>query len=220
MDNQQEHLNALQDIRQMMQRSNRFISLSGWSGISAGVCALVGAFFAYNTMHRQGYYTTHGYSGKAIRGEYSLVSLINEPLVIIAAFTFVAAFFLAFLFTYIRSKKQNIPIWGITARRLLFNVSVPMLVGGMFILRLIQYNVEGLVAPASLIFYGLALINASKYTLNEIRNLGYAQVVLGIINCYAIGYGLFFWAIGFGVLHIFYGVFMWWKYERTDAIEK
>ena len=217
MDKQHEHLNALQDIRQMMQRSNRFISLSGWSGISAGVCALVGAFFAYNTMHRTGYYSLDGYSGKIFPRNYGVLSLINEPLFIIAAFTFTAAFLLAFFFTYIRSKKQNIPIWGVTARRLLINVTIPMIVGGLFILRLIHFRVEGLIAPACLIFYGLALINASKYTLNEIRNLGYAQVILGVINCYAIGYGLFFWAIGFGILHIIYGAFMWWKYERIEA---
>jgi hypothetical protein len=100
------------------------------------------------------------------------------------------------------------------ARRLLLNVSLPMIVGGIFILKLLQAGEYGLIVPACLIFYGLALVNASKYTLGEVRYLGYGQILLGLINCWAINYGLYFWAIGFGMLHIVYGAVMLYKYER------
>lgn len=90
-----------------------------------------------------------------------------------------------------------------------------MVVGGIFLLKLIDSENYGLVAPGCLIFYGLGLLNASKYTLVEIRYLGYAQILLGIISLQMVGDGLLFWALGFGVLHIVYGAFMWWKYERS-----
>jgi len=93
-------------------------------------------------------------------------------------------------------------------------VGIPMVAGGLYILKLIEHGSFGLIAPGCLIFYGLALVNGSKYTLGEVRFLGYGQIILGIINLWYTGYGLYFWAAGFGVLHIVYGVIMWSKYER------
>jgi hypothetical protein len=116
----------------------------------------------------------------------------------------------------LRSKKTNTPIWGKTAQRLLINVMIPMLVGGLFILKLVEAGNYGLIAPGCLIFYGLALVNASKFTLAEIRYLGYAQLILGVINLWFIGKGLYFWAAGYGVLHIVYGIVMCNKYERNN----
>ncbi|WP_207495391.1 hypothetical protein [Aridibaculum aurantiacum] len=212
MTDAKQHLEAIQDIRQMMERSSRFISLSGWSGIAAGLCALVGAHFANRTIHSS---YISSYDGGRIHGTSgSIARLLTDQLFHIALVTFVAAFVLAFLFTYVRSRRQNIPIWGTSSRRLLFNVSIPMVVGGLFILKLLEVGAYGLVAPGCLIFYGLALVNASKYTLGEIRYLGFGQLILGVMNCWAIGYGIYFWAIGFGILHILYGTLMLWKYER------
>ncbi len=210
------HLDALQDIKQMMARSSRFISLSGWSGISAGVCALAGAWAAHSILNTQAasardYSQTNNYRAT---NEIKLTDLVTNKLFIVALVTFIAAFALAFLFTYLRSHKDNFSIWGSTARRLMINVSIPMIVGGLFILKLLQAGEYALVAPACLIFYGLALVNASKYTLGEVRYLGYAQILLGLVNCWLPGYGLYFWAAGFGVLHIIYGALMLWKYER------
>ena len=96
----------------------------------------------------------------------------------------------------------------------MLNVSIPMIAGGMYLLKLIENGAYGLIAPGCLIFYGLALVNASKYTLDEVRYLGYGQIILGVLNCWAPGYGLYFWAAGFGILHIIYGVLMWRKYEK------
>jgi hypothetical protein len=211
-------LETLQDIKQMMERSSRFISLSGFSGIAAGTCALIGAWCDYGVIHNSRYSYSTGefrYEADARDQNISLQGFMGSKLFIIAVFTFIAAFLLSFLFTYLRSRKNNIPIWGHTAKRLMFNVSIPMIVGGIYLWKMIQSGVYGLIAPGCLIFYGLALVNASKYTLNEIRYLGYGQILLGIINLYFVGYGLYFWAIGFGILHILYGIIMWWRYEKA-----
>ncbi|MEO8713105.1 MAG: hypothetical protein ABI405_13320 [Parafilimonas sp.] len=206
----------LRDIKQMMERSSRFISLSGLSGISAGICALIGAWLSADVIERNKSAVHH--LKRTIENADSILygDFIHSRLFQIAVVTFIAALVSAFLFTYRRSKKTNVPIWGITARRLIINVIVPMITGGFFLLALIKNGVYGFVAPGCLIFYGLGVLNASKYTLPETRYLGYGEILLGIINLFFIGQGLYFWATGFGLLHIFYGAFMWWKYEMNN----
>lgn len=211
MDSQHPPLETLQDIKRIMERSSRFISLSGWSGISAGICALGGAWVAHSRIdrflhpvHDRNYYNSD--SGLVLM--YDLVQ--------IAAVTFIAAFISAFIFTWARSRRNGTPLWDTTVQRLAWNTILPMVVGGIVILRALSLGYYTLVAPGCLIFYGLALVNASKYTLGEIRYLGYGQLILGIINLWVVGSGLYFWAAGFGILHIVYGAIMWWKYERKS----
>lgn len=210
MDAKNEHLESLHDIRQMMAKSSRFISLSGLSGIGAGVCALGGSFFAYRLMFAE---RAKGLDYRQLAFETG--SDAQTSLLMIGGTTFLVALIVAFLFTYLRSRKTGVAIWGITAQKLLWNTMIPLVVGGIVAIRFIQWGYGGLVAPACLLFYGLALINGSKYTLSEIRWLGFSELILGIANLWLIGYGLMFWTFGFGILHIVYGVAMWWKYERV-----
>jgi hypothetical protein len=214
MNDKNHPLDTLKDIKQMMERSSRFISLSGLSGIAAGTCALAGAWCA-NRVIKESKHPVADIRNMANGNETIRVSeLLNNELVRIAATTFIAAFVLAFIFTFWRSKKTNTPIWGTQARRLLINVAIPMIAGGIYLFALIQSKTYGLIAPGCLIFYGLALLNASKYTLYETRYLAISEIMLGIINLWFTGSGIYFWALGFGVLHIIYGTVMWWKYER------
>ncbi len=214
MDSGNEPIQALEEIKQIMDRSSRFVSLSGWSGIAAGVCALVAAWLANKKFNKYAI-SENEYEAKSSYTRDGNLLQLDRELLILAVITFIAAFFFAFLFTYLRSRKTGVPIWGFMARKVVINVAVPMIVGGLFIWRITDFGLYGLVAPACLIFYGLALINGSKFTLSEVRYLGYLQLLLGVINLWAIGYGLYFWAAGFGVLHILYGIVMWNKYERN-----
>ena len=213
MDEQNQHSDTLQDvkdIKRLMERSSRFISLSGLSGVSAGLCALAGAAIARFVIFKN-YYA--GYNDRGFFADTNFRELKLE-LLGLAASVFAAAFLLAFYFTWKKSTNQGVSLWNYTSRRLFWNMVIPLAGGGLFILGMLQYDEWRFVAPACLIFYGLALVNASKYTLTDIRYLGFCEIVLGLINMQWIGHGLYFWAIGFGVLHIVYGVIMWWKYER------
>ncbi len=209
------HLDDLHDIKEMMEKSSRFISLSGWSGIAAGTCALVGAFFGHNALKNEYYSVSTSSQNDYNYFPFFLKQLLYDNLFHIALITFIAAFISALIFTYIRSRKNNTPVWSPTSRRLLLNVGIPMIVGGIFLLKLIENGTYGLIAPGCLIFYGLALLNGSKYTLDEIKYLAYSEIFLGILNCWFIDLGLYFWAMGFGVLHIIYGTLMLFKYERN-----
>jgi len=206
---QAETLQEISDIKRIMERSSRFISLSGLSGIAAGLCALGGTYFANNILGD--YYFRYNH-GNGYRDE-DFASL-KFKLLLIASIVLAVALVLAFIFTWRRAKQNHLPVWDLTARKLMWNVMIPLISGGVFILAMLQYSEWRFVAPACLIFYGLALVNGSKYTLTDIRYLGYMEIILGLVNTQYTGHGLYFWAAGFGLLHIVYGVIMWLKYER------
>lgn len=215
MTSQHQSLDTIQDIKRMMERSSRFISLSGWSGVSAGICALVGAWLANNELHRMFGRAVPDQWSYEVRGMANQVSHLSN-LIFIGLGTFVAALISSFFFTWLRTRKHGVPIWDRTVQRLMWNTFLPLAIGGIVILRCLQLGYFEMIAPGCLIFYGLALVNASKYTLGEIRYMGYGQLILGVINLWNVGNGLLLWAIGFGALHIVYGLIMWWKYERVS----
>jgi hypothetical protein len=200
---------TLRDIKRIMERSSRFISLSGLSGVAAGICALVGAWIAGQWLDT--YYYKYNEQGGFVGPEFQQLKI---KLLILAVAVLAAAWVTAFYFTWRKAKHNKLPVWDHTSKRLIVNMLIPLVSGGLFILAMLQYDEWRFVAPASLIFYGVALVNASKYTLSDVRYLGLLQIILGLINTQFIGYGLYFWAAGFGILHVIYGLIMWWKYER------
>lgn len=200
----QKYLDDLHDIKHMMERSSRFISLSGISGILAGIFALIAAFFAYKTIYNKQDYL--GYQNVLLNQETIFT------LMAIGSVTLVLSIGAGILFTTKKARKENQKLWDLQTRRLLINLSIPLVTGGILCLMLIFEGLIGLIAPLTLIFYGLALVNASKYTLSEIRSLGLIEILTGLLAILFIGYGLWFWAFGFGVLHIIYGIVMQRKY--------
>jgi hypothetical protein len=211
---EQQHLEALSDIRRMMERSSRFLSLSGLSGVFAGASALAGAGIAYALFRAY-------YSRWEIRGHYDDAdfSQLRLQLIILGFAVMLLAGIGGFYFTWRRAKRNKVPIYDATSRKVFVNALIPMVAGGAFIAGLLYNGLDVLIAPSCLIFYGMALLNASKYTLSDIRYLGIAEIVLGILNVFFLRRGLYFWGIGFGVMHILYGIIMWWKYERQSTAE-
>jgi hypothetical protein len=204
-------LSDLKQIRQLMERSSKFISLSGLSGISAGVIALIAAFIArwrIMTVLDQ----SNVVSYRAIPSFETLYQLMYE-LIALGAITFILAVAVAYFFTNRKAREQGQSLFDAISIRLLLNLAIPIITGGLFCLVLLQQNIS-LVAPATLIFYGLGLVNASKYTVDHIRYLGIAEIALGLVACAFPSKGLYFWAIGFGIFHIVYGAVMYFKLER------
>ncbi len=200
----EKYLEDLSEIRSIMDRSSRFISLSGMSGIVAGVLALIGAYLAYETVYSGQDYLGYRSAALTYRNFYILIGLAITLVVLAVG----AGIF----FTHQKARKNNQKLWDAQARRLIINLAIPLIAGGLVCLILLFKGFIGLVAPLTLLFYGLALVNASKYTLSEIRGLGIAEIILGILGCQFIGFGLILWATGFGILHIVYGIYMHVKY--------
>jgi hypothetical protein len=212
MNKQTEPLETLSEIRSMMERSTRFISLNGLSGVFAGIFALLGALAAYVYLKisflQPDYYQYSRLPDGSVNFSFYIFFFTDALLVLFASI------FIAVSFCTKKARKNGVNIWDSTSKRLLINLMIPLIFGGLFCLVLVYHGHIGYVAPVMLLFYGLSLVNASKYTLPDIRFLGITEASLGIISAIWIGYGLLFWALGFGLVHIVYGIMMYYKYER------
>ncbi len=203
---EKDYLKDISAIKNMMNKSSKFISLSGLSGVLAGIYALIGAYLAK--------FIVANYNYMSQQRNVMNVNEIQFKLILIALIVAFLSIITAFLLTKKKAKQQGVKIWDATIKRLLFNFLVPLATGGIFSLILLNQGFYGFVAPATLIFYGLALFSASKYTIGDIKYLGIAEIILGLISMNYIGYGLYFWAVGFGILHIIYGTLMYFKHDR------
>jgi uncharacterized membrane protein YgdD (TMEM256/DUF423 family) len=196
------YLKDIQDIKKMMDRSSQFLSLSGMAGIMAGIYALAGAYAAHTILERE-------------RGNYVIIeSSTFKYISAIAIGVLVLSVVTAFLLSARKAVKNGEVFWNATSKRLVINFLIPLVTGGIFAILLIKNHYYGLIAPITLIFYGMACLNAGKYTLRDIRYLGITIIIIGLLATAFMGYGLEFWALGFGVCHILYGSVMYYKYDR------
>lgn len=204
-----DYLKDITEIKDMMNRSTRFISLSGISGVLAGVYALIGGFIAYSLLLDYG----RGMDGANVLP----LSILELVLIGIALVVAALSMLTAYIFTKRKAKKNNERIWSPVSKQLMGSFLIPMFAGGIFALLLIHRGYYGIVAPITLVFYGLALINASKYTLSMVKYLGLIEVLLGLAAMYFFGNGIIFWMLGFGVLHIVYGTLIYFKLEKKPS---
>lgn len=204
----EKYLKDISEIKSMMNKSSRFISLSGLSGILAGVYSLIGAWFAYKII----------YHDNSTMGSYESLILSYDAVVklyIVAFSVIVLSIITGLMLSIKKANKANEKLWNPTSKRLLLNFLIPLFTGGFFILFLIEKEILSIIAPLMLIFYGLACLNASKYTFGDVRYLGITMILLGLLSTWFLGYGLLFWALGFGICHILYGSLMYFKYDRN-----
>jgi len=208
MKTEQEYIKDLSDIRHMMEKSTKFLSLAGWSGIMAGIYALAGVFVVYRLFDlNEGVVFYHAISSQEIP------SYIFK-LIAVASIVLLLAIGTCIFLSYKKAQKNNEVLWNKTTRRLVLNMAIPLVAGGILILMLIDKGFYGLMAPLTLIFYGLSLVNASRFTFDELRYMGILEIMLGLLSVYFISFSLVLWSVGFGILHIIYGIYMHWRYER------
>ena len=201
----------LASIRSLMERSSKFISLSGLSGILAGVYALAGAGLAYRIIYGglRLYNPVQPQPAHLMADPFQIAPLLGIAIIVL-----IASLATGFILSLRKAHRTGQRFWGPSSKVLLFNMIVPLATGGLVILLLLWRGYFDIVAPASLIFYGLALIGAGNFTFKGVQYLGINEIVLGLVAALYPGYGLLFWAIGFGVLHIIYGSIMYLKYDR------
>jgi hypothetical protein len=224
MNDTRQHLEHLAEMRSLMERSTRFLSLSGLSGVWAGFCALAGVFAVYQYLEISpfGYQSSDVYYSVRANEEYYNKAIrtikwgmdYRSVFVLIATLVLAAALAGGVFFTTRKARIRGERVWDASSKRLLWAMAIPLLTGGLLGLALLYRGYVGFLAPSTLIFYGLALVNGSKFTLRDVEQLGMLEIALGLLGTFYPGYGLGLWALGFGFLHIFYGAWMYWKYER------
>lgn len=206
----QDYIQDIQDIKSIIQERTRFLSLSGLSGILSGLYALVGAFLAYSWVHQS---DSIAYSDI----EQRHFSPIVMKLLILAICILILALMTSYILTSKKAKARNEKLWTPASKKALKSFAVPLVTGGFFCMLLVWRNELLLIAPTTLVFYGVALYAASQYTIRDVAALGVMEIVLGLCAMLQPGYGIYFWAIGFGILHIIYGSLMYFKYDRVAA---
>jgi hypothetical protein len=213
-------LQDVQDIKRMMQRSSRFTSLSAWSFVGAGAVALISAAIGRYIFFVP-YYRSYNTRGTFIASDFAE---LKTQLIGLAFATLLVAGGVAALFTWFKARRQGQSLWEYSSRQAAWQFAVPMVAGAVFLLGMLQYDEWRFVAPGCLLFYGLSMVAASRFTLGAVRWLGFGMILLGLINLFYIGYGMYFWTIGFGALHIVFGLLVWLRYERkvkpTVAVAK
>lgn len=201
MENSEKHLQDIAEIKQMMERSSRFISLSGWSGISAGLFALLGALAAYVLMQ--------SYKGPSLE-----LYLVGDAIIIL-----ILALSSSIYFSWRKARKLGATLWSHLTRKLLLNMAIPLVTGGIYSVIMLTQGQAHLIAGSTLIFYGLALVNAGRFTNREAVILGIAEIILGIAASIWYAYGFWIWGCGFGLFHIVYGITLYSKYDRPRTHE-
>jgi hypothetical protein len=198
------YLEDLNEIKSLMKKSSQFLSLSGFAGVFAGIYALIGAGFVKYLLENNQVNYKEIFINETIFWQIIMVAIVVLGLSITTAF----------YLSYKKANKNNENIWNPTSIRMGIAFAIPFFTGAILILLLLKNQYFDLVMPMSLIFYGLSCINASKYTFGDVKYLGILEVILGLILIEFTGFGLLFWSLGFGVLHIIYGIIMYVKYDK------
>ena len=211
MDNK-EVFNTINEIRNMMEKSSKILTLSGISAIFVGVYACIAAAVAY--------YITGGtccFFAK-IPALYLDTHQKLRILWLVATLLIILCLATVFILSYRKAKRNNKRfVFDRTARRLLWYFFLPLVVGGVLCLAFIMQDNYAPLVAFMLIFYGTALINVSGYTYSNTRYLGYAEILLGFVNCFMETHHLLCWTLGFGVFHIIYGILFYLKYDRRKV---
>lgn len=200
----------LATIRTTMERSVKFLSLSGLSGVLAGIYALTGAAAVWRIA-----YSPHPPFGYP---QYPNDQQIILKLTLVAVLVLSMSLITGYLMSRQKARRLGVSVWNKTSRDFLSSLFIPLIAGGLFIVILIYRGYFVLIAPSCLLFYGLALINASLFTVREIKYLGFSEIFLGLLATLWPALGLLLWAIGFGVLHIVYGLVVYYRYDREKSV--
>lgn len=192
--NKDKALESVNEIKELMEKSSKFVSLSGMTAVMAGAYSLVGAYVV----------------AQVFNSEASLAEMI-----VVASLVLVTSVVTACILSCYKTRKTGQKIFSRLTYRTLWNFSLPLLVGGLFCIALLVHKNYGVISSVMLLFYGLSLVNVSKFTYSNVAWLGYAFLFLGIVDCFFEGYALMFWTIGFGGFHILYGILFYLQYERS-----
>jgi len=197
-------LDSLNEIKSMMERSSKFTNISGWTWIWVGFVGLISASIAYFII---------------LEEEFRLYTLLPNAqrdinLVILLISTLIVACAGGFYFMINKTNKDGAKFINPTTKRILARFILVLLIGATICAALYMHLSFVYIAPTTLLFYGLALLNVEKDTILEIKYLAYSEIILGLLAFFLIYKGLLFWTIGFGLIHLIFGVWMVLKYDN------
>ena len=204
MTNSKDAMKTLHDIKNIMEKSTKFSSISGLSFISAGTIALTCAFIVSKSLN----------VNILDKNLYNYISDSQKfQLIEIGFITLILAVLVALYFTYTKAKKNKVSLLKGSGLGLALHFGTPLAIGGVTTLTMLYYQHAVFVAPLLLIFYGLGIVSGSKFTHPELIYLGWIELILGCLGLFYLGHGLVIWSLGFGVAHILWGIYFYIKHD-------
>lgn len=207
MKSPQDAVDHLDHIRSIMERSTTFMSLTGLSGVMAGIFGLLTtAVIAYGL-------------GTAFFDDTAKMHLANNAelrymIVGVAAAALFVTLATAVTLTVRKARSKGLSVWDKVTQRFAVHLFLPLSAGGLFTIALALDGQLDFVCPAMLLFFGLSLLNASRFVQCDMFWLGTAEVALGLVASFVPTLGLILWGAGFGLATLIYGTLMYYKYER------
>jgi hypothetical protein len=207
MEKHEEQLAAIQEMRNLMDRASRFRSISGLSAMVAGLLAILCVVFVSQLTDVQ---LTESASFERMLGT-KFATEVQLSFLVLLLISICFGIYLAAR----NAQATGQAAWDSVAKRLALHLAIPLVTGGVFSMLLAQLGLLGLIPASTLLFYGLALVNASHYTLDAVRLLGLVEIGLGLLATAIVPFGLVFWLTGFGLMHVGFGLYIYLKYERV-----
>lgn len=178
----------LRVIRALMERSTKYSTFSGVSGVVAGLASIVGCI------------VTRSLGPDPAR--FPAAFLVIWTAVIIVA---VGADFVLMKRRAARVGKHVISRLG----KQMVMASAPGLgAGAVLTLYMLQHNMLGDIYPFWMLAYGIAVAATGLFSQREVSILGAAFLITGAATLFAPGIGLEMMAATFGGFHIVYGLAM------------
>ena len=135
-------IESVNEIKELMERSSKFVSLSGMTAVLAGVYALAGAYVA----------------GQLLRSEDN-----REGLIMVASLVLIVSVVTACILSWYKAKKMRQKLFSKLTCRIAWNFSLPLLTGGLFCIALLLREHYGLVSSVML----LSSIISFFHTVNK-----------------------------------------------------
>jgi hypothetical protein len=181
-------MDNLRFIRETMERSASFTHVSGIGGVAMGAIALGAGVFA---------------------------SQADAPMTWLGVWIGAAmlSFSVAILAMARKSQAEGIPLLTGPGRRFAWNVTPPLVAGGVLTVALAQAGLMDLLPGSWLLLYGTSVVTGGSYSVRPVPIMGLAFMLAGVAAFLSPpAWGDAYMAAGFGGLHIVFGIVIWRKH--------
>lgn len=181
-------IDNLQFIRETMERSAVFTSVPGYGGALMGATAMGAAIIAYNQS----------------RVENWLIVWLVEA---------VLAFAIGLFALWQKAKNSNVSLASVPARKFA-SAFAPPIIAGIILTALFYYRGFYPFLPCVwLTLYGTAVVTGGAFSVRIVPIVGWIFVAFGAVAAFApSSWGNLLMALGFGVLHIVFGLIVARRY--------
>lgn len=201
--NNKNYLEDISQIKNLMAESSKFLVFTtGLSGFFSGLFAILGMIYIY--------VLADGDVNDIEQLTVNYRSTVAVVLIIILALSTLVTV----IFTRRNAKSQGQNPWNPIAKKMVFNFYTVGVLGAVYLLILFFQEKYDTIVELMLVFYGMALLNGSKYTFDQVKLLAYIQIALGLACSFFDSYDFWFWVAGFGLVNLIYGGIMYFGYGK------